>query len=126
MIGFLDCYSGISGDMLLGAIVDAGLPIQRLKALVGALRLGGDVSVWAETVDRGGLRATRCTSRRRGPAAPDARFSYGRTRGHLHCPSSVRGSEPGCADRDRRGRGSNPRSAYGGGRSSTSSVPPNS
>lgn len=58
MIGFLDCYSGISGDMFLGAIVDAGLPMQRLEAVVDALRLGGDVSVWAETVDRSGLRAT--------------------------------------------------------------------
>jgi uncharacterized protein (TIGR00299 family) protein len=58
VIGFLDCYSGISGDMLLGAMVDAGLPMQRLEAVVDALRLGGDVSVWAETVDRSGLRAT--------------------------------------------------------------------
>jgi uncharacterized protein (TIGR00299 family) protein len=58
MIGFLDCYSGLSGDMLLGAIVDAGLPIQRLEAVIDALRLGGDVRIWAETVDRSGLRAT--------------------------------------------------------------------
>src|ERR1035441_4777895 len=58
MIGFLDCYSGLSGDMLLGAIIDAGLPIQRLEAVIDALRLGGDVRIWAETVDRSGLRAT--------------------------------------------------------------------
>ena len=37
-IAFLDCFSGISGDMLLGALIDAGLSLEELgKALPHAL-----------------------------------------------------------------------------------------
>jgi uncharacterized protein (TIGR00299 family) protein len=40
-IAYLDCFSGISGDMLLGALVDAGLPETALHAVVGDLGLSG-------------------------------------------------------------------------------------
>lgn len=32
MIAYLDCFSGISGDMLLGALLDAGLSLDNLRA----------------------------------------------------------------------------------------------
>ena len=32
---YFDCFSGISGDMLLGALLDAGLPLDELKAALG-------------------------------------------------------------------------------------------
>ena len=38
---YLDCFSGVSGDMLLGALVDAGLPESLLREVVAALRLDG-------------------------------------------------------------------------------------
>ncbi len=41
MIAYLDCFSGVSGDMLLGAMVDAGLPIAELRAGLSSLHLGG-------------------------------------------------------------------------------------
>lgn len=59
MIGFLDCYSGVSGDMLLGAVVDAGVPLEHLSAALDGLALAGYVRLEAAQVDRGGLRATK-------------------------------------------------------------------
>jgi uncharacterized protein (DUF111 family) len=59
MIGFLDCYSGISGDMLLGALVDAGVPVEHLSRTLAGLSLADDVRLEAEEVQRGGLRATK-------------------------------------------------------------------
>ena len=36
---YLDCFSGISGDMLLGALSDAGAPVAELSAVVERLGL---------------------------------------------------------------------------------------
>jgi uncharacterized protein (TIGR00299 family) protein len=58
VIGWLDCAAGASGDMLLGALVDAGVPIDLLQATVDGL--GAEpVSLRAEPVTRHGLGATR-------------------------------------------------------------------
>jgi uncharacterized protein (TIGR00299 family) protein len=40
-IAYLDCFSGISGDMLLGALLDAGLPFDDLKQALRTLPLQG-------------------------------------------------------------------------------------
>jgi uncharacterized protein (TIGR00299 family) protein len=40
-LAYLDCFSGMSGDMFLGALLDAGLPFERLQAGLAALRLEG-------------------------------------------------------------------------------------
>jgi len=31
-IAYADCFSGISGDMFLAALLDAGLPLERLRS----------------------------------------------------------------------------------------------
>ena len=55
---YFDCFSGISGDMLLGALLDAGLPLDGLKAALGTLAVSGyDVS--ASRVLRAGVSATK-------------------------------------------------------------------
>jgi uncharacterized protein (TIGR00299 family) protein len=55
---YFDCFSGISGDMVLGALIDAGLPIQDLRRALGSLAMPGcDVS--AQRVLRAGLSATK-------------------------------------------------------------------
>lgn len=57
-ICYLDCFSGIAGDMLLGALVDAGLDVGVLASAIDGLRLDG-VSIRAESVRRAGLAATK-------------------------------------------------------------------
>ncbi len=58
---YFDCFSGISGDMTLGALLDAGLPLDALKAALGSLALGPDVHVHADRVMRTGIAATKFT-----------------------------------------------------------------
>lgn len=57
-IAYFDCFSGISGDMILGAMVDAGLSIKALQAEVAKLKLPG-VAVEARRVRKGEIAATK-------------------------------------------------------------------
>ena len=68
---YLDCFSGASGDMVLGALLDLGLPIDALKGALGSLALEyGDVS--AERVTRAGVSATKFRLHDTRPVSPDA------------------------------------------------------
>lgn len=58
-IAFFDCVAGISGDMTLGALVDAGADAALLDATVEALRLGGEVSIEVRRESRGHVAGTR-------------------------------------------------------------------
>jgi uncharacterized protein (TIGR00299 family) protein len=55
---YFDCASGASGDMLLGAVVDLGLPIDELRAELGRLPLSG-YELESSRVSRSGLAATK-------------------------------------------------------------------
>ena len=55
---YFDCFSGISGDMALGALLDAGLPFDELKRALGSLALG-DAHIHATRVLRTGVSATK-------------------------------------------------------------------
>ena len=57
-IAYFDCFSGISGDMVLGALVDAGGELGRIEAELRRLPVGG-WTISAERVERGSLSATR-------------------------------------------------------------------
>ena len=58
---YLDCFSGASGDMVIGALLDAGLPFDALEEALGSLALEDECRVEAERVDRSGLAATKFT-----------------------------------------------------------------
>jgi uncharacterized protein (TIGR00299 family) protein len=56
-IAYFDCFSGASGDMLLGSLLDAGLPLKELQADLARLRVGG-YRLAARRVTRQGLSGT--------------------------------------------------------------------
>ena len=67
---YLDCFSGVSGDMMLGAMLDLGLPIGGLKDALGSLALEyGDVS--SDKVTRAGVTATKFRLHDMRPGAGD-------------------------------------------------------
>src|SRR5512138_3891401 len=57
-IAYFDCFSGISGDMTLGALVDAGVPIDHLRAELAKLGLAG-YTLTSGTAKRSGIAATK-------------------------------------------------------------------
>ncbi|MBN1429726.1 MAG: nickel pincer cofactor biosynthesis protein LarC [Anaerolineae bacterium] len=65
-IAYLDCFAGISGDMLLGALISAGWLLEQLQAVVDELNLG-DVSVQTENISKHHLAGIQVSV-----SAPDA------------------------------------------------------
>lgn len=56
-IAYVNCAAGVAGDMLLGALVDAGADPDAVFAALGGLGVDG-YAVWFERVQRGGVAAT--------------------------------------------------------------------
>jgi pyridinium-3,5-bisthiocarboxylic acid mononucleotide nickel chelatase len=56
-IAYLDCFSGISGDMFLGALIDAGVAASLFEQTVAALDIGARLEI--SRVDRSGISATK-------------------------------------------------------------------
>lgn len=57
-IAWLDCSMGISGDMALGALIDAGADVDVIRAGIDSLKLP-DVRLRTETVLKGAFRAIK-------------------------------------------------------------------
>jgi uncharacterized protein (TIGR00299 family) protein len=57
-IAYFDCFSGVSGDMILGTLVDAGLEVSELEAELRQLRVGG-FRLQVEKTTRRGISGTK-------------------------------------------------------------------
>jgi uncharacterized protein (TIGR00299 family) protein len=82
-LAYFDCASGASGDMLLGALVDLGLPLESLRAELAKLPLGG-YRLESRKVVRAGLQATKVD------VVTDA-HAHGHDHGHGHTHEHHRG-----------------------------------
>ena len=87
---YLDCFSGASGDMLAGALLDAGVPFEEISRVVDSLGLDG-VRVGSARVDRSGIGALgfRVTVDGAPADAPPAggrghEHAHGGEHGHAH------------------------------------------
>ena len=58
MLAYFDCFSGISGDMTLGALLDLGVPLNWLQDELAAIPLAG-FKIEVSAVYRSGVRANR-------------------------------------------------------------------
>lgn len=71
-VAYLDCFSGISGDMALGAFLDAGLSLEALRDHLALVDLAG-YTLATESVSQSGIVGTRLTVRIERPLDHDHR-----------------------------------------------------
>jgi pyridinium-3,5-bisthiocarboxylic acid mononucleotide nickel chelatase len=81
---YLECFSGISGDMLLGALVDAGVSFEALAETAVALNVGARLE--ARKVSRGGIAGTKVDVITPEQHAHEAAHSHGDNPVHTHAP----------------------------------------
>jgi len=81
-IAYLDCFSGISGDMFLGAAIDAGVPLEKLQTAAAALGLDAELAVRRTT--RGGVAAAKADVLIAGRAEQPADLAPGHAHSHEH------------------------------------------
>src|SRR6476620_8165978 len=80
---YFDCFSGISGDMVLCAFLDLGLPFDDLKRALGSLAMSG-YEITAQRVLRAGVTATRFSVAEHGHTDHDHSHSHDHTHGNDH------------------------------------------
>lgn len=117
-IAYLDCFSGMSGDMFLGALVDAGVAPKILEDMLAALGVGARLEI--SRVVRSGISATKVdvfigdekdlpreeywAGVERAPSPADSSPEHGHGH-HSHSTHSHEHSRPGAATPHAHGRG---------------------
>jgi uncharacterized protein (TIGR00299 family) protein len=91
-IAYLDCFAGISGDMFLGALLDAGVPPHILHDTVAALHLGATLQI--EKVDRSGITSTKVHVLENGHLAEAHTHEHTHTEAHSHTEASAHTHTP--------------------------------
>jgi uncharacterized protein (TIGR00299 family) protein len=99
-IAYLDCFSGMSGDMFLGALIDAGVPAKLFEDTVAALNIEARLEI--SRVNRSGIGATKVDVFVHGEKelprevfaeqqsrAHKHEHDHGREHGHKHGPEHV-------------------------------------
>ena len=79
---YFDCFSGAAGDMILAALIDAGLPLDRLREALGSLTVGHDLRV--SRVMRAGLSATYVEVVGENAEDKDGDHGHHHDHGHAH------------------------------------------
>jgi uncharacterized protein (TIGR00299 family) protein len=98
---YFDCFSGAAGDMILGALIDAGVPIADVRRALGGLALTPD-TVSADPVIRCGIRATRFRVAGERPPADHAHDDGHEHGQHHHRGHDQPAHEPDAPDGDER------------------------
>jgi uncharacterized protein (TIGR00299 family) protein len=81
---YFDCFSGAAGDMILGALIDAGVALDDVQRALGSLAVAPD-TVWTERVVRAGITGTKFRVRGEDPDPPDRAHDHGHgAAGHAH------------------------------------------
>jgi uncharacterized protein (TIGR00299 family) protein len=81
-IAYLDCFSGISGDMFLAALVDAGVPISVLQEAVDTLNLGVQLNLYR--VNRSGIDSAKVDVLTAEGQSAEAASTHTHTHQHSH------------------------------------------
>ena len=77
---YLDCFSGISGDMFLGALLDLGVPLSVIETELAKLGLSTEYAIAAEKISRSGIQGTALTVR----LTPEYSHNHNHDQGHSH------------------------------------------
>jgi uncharacterized protein (TIGR00299 family) protein len=78
---YIECVSGVAGDMLLGALIDAGLPADALRRALGTLAVDHEIAV--TRVLRAGVSSLKLDVREHGPG-PSHTHTHEHTHEHEH------------------------------------------
>ena len=96
---YFDCFAGASGDMVLGALMDAGLPLEAVESALGSLMIPG-YRLAADRVLRSGLSAVKFRVHETSAHAHEHERADPGEHGHAHDRPHPHEHEHGHASRD--------------------------